>query len=93
MIGKWYAHLLSIFLSYPSNNGLQNIHCIGDRANKIVLDILEGLLATADARERRPRIEHAQIMQPGDLERAGKLGGIHIYATRGFQHSLHRSDY
>ncbi|KAF7971972.1 hypothetical protein HWV62_19371 [Athelia sp. TMB] len=53
-----------------------NIHCIGDRANKIVLDIFEDLLGTTSAIERRPRIEHAQIMQPSDLERAGRLGVI-----------------
>lgn len=53
---------------------IKNIHCIGDRANKIVLDILEQF----DEKERaarRPRIEHAQIMRMMDIERAGKLGG------------------
>ncbi|KAI0920404.1 hypothetical protein AcW1_002156 [Taiwanofungus camphoratus] len=55
-----------------------NIHCIGDRANKAVLDIFEGLLANSSrtAEERRPRIEHAQIMRPEDLKRAGRLGVI-----------------
>ncbi|TFK48313.1 hypothetical protein OE88DRAFT_1635135 [Heliocybe sulcata] len=53
-----------------------NIHCIGDRANKIVLDIFEEVLrdGRGNATERRPRIEHAQIMQMSDLERTGKLG-------------------
>ncbi|KAL6308903.1 amidohydrolase family-domain-containing protein [Sparassis latifolia] len=55
-----------------------NIHCIGDRANKAVLDIFEGLLGndTEQAHARRPRIEHAQIMRVGDIERAGRLGVI-----------------
>ncbi|KAI0077692.1 hypothetical protein K474DRAFT_1661475 [Panus rudis PR-1116 ss-1] len=61
-----------------------NIHCIGDRANKVVLDIYEKVLTDADnesipavvADTRRPRIEHAQIMRVDDLERAGKLGVI-----------------
>ncbi|EED78577.1 predicted protein [Postia placenta Mad-698-R] len=53
-----------------------NIHCIGDRANKAVLDIFEALLHndTKVADKRRPRIEHAQIMRMEDLERAGRLG-------------------
>ncbi|KAI0718483.1 amidohydrolase family-domain-containing protein [Fomitopsis betulina] len=55
-----------------------NIHCIGDRANKAVLDVFESLLQgnASAARVRRPRIEHAQIMRPADLQRAGRLGVI-----------------
>ncbi|CAL1698062.1 unnamed protein product [Somion occarium] len=59
-----------------------NIHCIGDRANKFVLDIYERLLWNTSlpsdtiASQRRPRIEHAQIMRVEDLERAGRLGVI-----------------
>ncbi|KZT68098.1 hypothetical protein DAEQUDRAFT_790892 [Daedalea quercina L-15889] len=53
-----------------------NIHCIGDRANKAVLDIFESFMeSNGTAKERRPRIEHAQIMRHEDLKRAGKLGG------------------
>ena len=60
---------------------VQNTHAIGDRANKIVLDIYEGVLARANETggrgvdEWRPRIEHAQIMTQADLERVGRLGG------------------
>lgn len=58
------------------------MHCIGDRANKIVLDIFEELLAprftdlwrSGVRKDLRPRIEHAQILQPADLERIGRLG-------------------
>ncbi|KAG6370706.1 amidohydrolase 3 [Boletus reticuloceps] len=53
-----------------------NIHCIGDRANHIVLDIFEDILSRSEhgsAAKRRPRIEHAQIMTLDDLERAGRL--------------------
>lgn len=63
-----------------------NIHCIGDRANKVVLDIFERILAAESAKtgeslhsvaaRRRPRIEHAQIMRPEDLDRMGALGII-----------------
>ncbi|KAF8999779.1 amidohydrolase family-domain-containing protein [Cyathus striatus] len=55
-----------------------NIHCIGDRANRAVLDIYEEILTKdgANATEWRPRIEHAQIIDLEDLERVGKLGVI-----------------
>ncbi|KAJ7209692.1 amidohydrolase family-domain-containing protein [Mycena pura] len=59
-----------------------NVHCIGDRANEVVLDVFEKILAEearsgdADVAAFRPRIEHAQILQPADLERIGRLGVI-----------------
>ncbi|KAH8112103.1 amidohydrolase family-domain-containing protein [Phellopilus nigrolimitatus] len=59
------------------DDGFQvNIHCIGDWANNVVLDIFEDLLRGANVTDRRPRIEHAQIMVPADLERIGRLGVI-----------------
>ncbi|PIL25921.1 hypothetical protein GSI_11674 [Ganoderma sinense ZZ0214-1] len=57
-----------------------SIHAIGDRANKAVLDTFEsigkGLRDAEEVANRRPRIEHAQIMRVEDLERAGTLGVI-----------------
>jgi len=55
-----------------------NIHAIGDHANEVVLDIFEDILRKpgADVNIWRPRIEHAQILQPSDLERIGRLGVI-----------------
>ena len=55
----------------------QNVHCIGDRANHVILDIYERILTTGggNVTEWRPRIEHAQIFAPADLVRIGKLGG------------------
>ena len=55
----------------------QNIHCIGDRANKIVLDAFEDVInrTGVDLETWRPRIEHAQIMQLSDIDRLGRLGG------------------
>jgi predicted amidohydrolase YtcJ len=58
------------------------VHCIGDRANEVVLDAFENILAeearngNVDITAFRPRIEHAQILQPADLKRIGKLGGM-----------------
>lgn len=71
-----------MFAAY-SDARFQNIHCIGDRANKEVLDILEAQLSLKDADgnlkydvvEARPRVEHAQIFEKHDLkERIGRLG-------------------
>lgn len=66
-------------------NGPQNIHCIGDRANKVVLDIFEEIIQSksVNVTDWRPRIEHAQIMQLSDLERSGRLGGAYFWLCQG----------
>lgn len=61
------------------DRGLQLcVHAIGDRGNRLVLDIFEQTFA--DARERlrseRWRIEHCQIVSPDDFMRFKDLGII-----------------
>ena len=51
------------------------VHAIGDAANDEVLDAIEDLNATYKG-DRRWRIEHAQIVDPVDIARFGKLGVI-----------------
>jgi len=52
-------------------------HAIGDRANRVALDIYEEALATVpDGRDRRWRVEHAQHLAPEDITRFGELGVI-----------------
>ncbi len=54
-------------------------HAIGDRANRLTLDRYEALLrgsAEGGGADRRPRIEHAQILAPSDIARFGALGVI-----------------
>ena len=51
------------------------MHCIGDRANRVVLDAMELALTKYGPADRRLRIEHAQIMTEDDLARAVRLGG------------------
>ncbi|KAI0776794.1 amidohydrolase family-domain-containing protein [Trametes elegans] len=55
-----------------------NVHAIGDRANKAVLDALSSVAEVqgglGSVAEKRPRIEHAQIMRQEDLQRSGELG-------------------
>jgi predicted amidohydrolase YtcJ len=65
------------------------IHAIGDRANRMVLDIYEKAFAERpDAKDLRFRIEHAQILDAADIPRFGKLGvlasmqGIHCPSDR-----------
>jgi predicted amidohydrolase YtcJ len=52
------------------------VHAIGDRANALVLDIFEWLLATRGPRDRRPRIEHVQVVRAEDKARFKPLGVI-----------------
>jgi hypothetical protein len=64
-------------------------HAIGDRANRIVLDVYERALAEhPEAKDPRFRVEHAQILAASDIPRFGRLGvlaamqGIHCPSDR-----------
>jgi predicted amidohydrolase YtcJ len=48
-------------------------HAIGDRANRVALDVFEAVEKANGPRDRRDRIEHAQIVAPEDLPRFAKL--------------------
>jgi predicted amidohydrolase YtcJ len=52
------------------------VHAIGDRANSLVLDAFEKAAAANPPRERRFRIEHAQVVRKQDLARYKRLGVI-----------------
>jgi predicted amidohydrolase YtcJ len=53
------------------------IHAIGDRANREALDVFASVsAATPDAKNTRPRIEHAQVVSPDDWPRFAQLGVI-----------------
>jgi predicted amidohydrolase YtcJ len=52
------------------------VHAIGDRANSLVLDAFEAALRANGTRERRFRIEHAQVVRKADLARYRRLGVI-----------------
>jgi len=53
-----------------------NIHAIGDRANRTVLDIYADALREVPAADHRFRIEHAQILSYQDIPRFAELGVI-----------------
>ncbi len=48
-------------------------HAIGDKANHVALDVFDSLVRVNPARDRRDRIEHAQVVAPEDLPRFGRL--------------------
>jgi predicted amidohydrolase YtcJ len=50
-----------------------NFHAIGDRANRVALDLFEAVAKANGPRDRRDRIEHAQVVAPEDLPRFAKL--------------------
>ncbi len=53
-----------------------NVHAIGDRANRIVLDEFEQALRERPSADHRFRVEHAQIIHPDDIPRFAQLGVI-----------------
>jgi len=67
------------------------VHAIGDRANRVVLDIYEGIMAQhPDKKDIRWRIEHAQHLSPDDIPRFAKnkiiasMQGIHCTSDAPF---------
>jgi predicted amidohydrolase YtcJ len=53
------------------NNFIMATHCIGDGANRFILDTYGNFLKGKN--DRRWRIEHAQIVHPDDFEKFGRF--------------------
>jgi len=53
-----------------------NVHAIGDRANRLVLDQFEAALQEVPVADHRFRIEHAQILHHQDIPRFAQLDVI-----------------
>jgi predicted amidohydrolase YtcJ len=53
-----------------------NFHAIGDRANRVSLDAFAAARAANGPRDRRDRIEHAQVVAADDFARFADLGVI-----------------
>ena len=53
-----------------------NFHAIGDRANRVALDAFAAVRAANGPRDRRDRVEHAQVVAPEDFARFAQLGVI-----------------
>ena len=58
-------------------NGFQlNVHAIGDRANRLVLDAFEAALTQVPTADHRFRVEHVQLLNYADVPRFAKLDVI-----------------
>jgi predicted amidohydrolase YtcJ len=53
-------------------------HAIGDRANRIALDVFAAVAKANGPRDRRDRVEHAQVVAPMDFARFAEL---HVIAS------------
>ncbi|HEV3252774.1 MAG TPA: amidohydrolase [Candidatus Acidoferrales bacterium] len=51
-------------------------HAIGDRANRVALDTFAAVRVANGERDRRDRVEHAQVVAAGDIERFAALDVI-----------------
>jgi predicted amidohydrolase YtcJ len=60
------------------------VHAIGDQANRDALDGFEAARDAWEPRGLRQRIEHAQLLAPGDAERYARLG---VTASVQFSHA------
>lgn len=61
-------------------------HAIGDKANRLALNTYESIVRVNAPRDRRDRIEHAQVVAPEDMPRFGEL---HIIASMQPSHETH----
>jgi predicted amidohydrolase YtcJ len=70
------AHL-ERWAEYGLRHGFQvNVHAIGDRGNRNVLDAFEAALKAVPKADHRFRIEHAQVLSHQDIPRFAQLGVI-----------------
>jgi predicted amidohydrolase YtcJ len=53
-----------------------NVHAIGDRGNRVVLDAFEAALRDVPSADHRFRVEHAQILHHDDIPRFAQLDVI-----------------
>jgi predicted amidohydrolase YtcJ len=51
-------------------------HAIGDRANHVALNVFDAVRAANGSRDRRDRVEHAQVVAPSDFARFASLDVI-----------------
>lgn len=93
LLEPYADHDTSGFLTYKEEDlmpmltealkkGIQvETHAIGDRANRVILDLYEKAFKAVPpdqrkVRDPRWRVEHAQILNPEDISRFAKLGVI-----------------
>jgi predicted amidohydrolase YtcJ len=68
---------LRSWIGAADSAGLQvAVHAIGERANRLILDIYDSVARAHGQRDRRFRVEHAQHLRPEDVPRFGRDGII-----------------
>jgi len=68
---------IEAWAEWALRHGFQvNVHAIGDRGNRVVLDAFDSALRKIPTANHRFRIEHAQLLSPQDIPRFAKLGVI-----------------
>jgi predicted amidohydrolase YtcJ len=68
---------LRAWVGAADSAGLQVVvHAIGERANGVLLDIFDSVTKAHGARDRRFRVEHAQHLRRGDIQRLARSGVI-----------------
>src|SRR5262249_54776541 len=75
------AELLPMFVDALKKGIQVETHAIGDRANRVILDLYEKAFASVPEQQRkiaqpRWRVEHAQIVNPTDIPRFASMGVI-----------------
>ncbi|MDQ3082048.1 MAG: amidohydrolase, partial [Gemmatimonadota bacterium] len=70
------AHIQRVATAALRRGFQVNVHAIGDRGNRIVLDAVDAALRTVPVAGHRFRIEHAQVIAPSDIPRFAALGVI-----------------
>jgi predicted amidohydrolase YtcJ len=74
---EWEPDQLDPFVAEADSRGWQlEIHAIGDRAIRTVLDAYERAAADNPARDRRHRVEHVETIDSTDIPRFAKLGVV-----------------
>ncbi len=87
LVGDMYPEgIMEERLRKAEAQGLQvAIHAIGDKANRMILDIFEKIAGEYGDRDRRWRVEHAQHLLPDDIPRFGRS---HILASMQPYHAV-----
>jgi predicted amidohydrolase YtcJ len=65
--------LTALAIERDKANFQLNFHAIGDRANRVALDAFEAAARANGPRDRRDRIEHAQVVAPAEFARFARL--------------------
>ncbi|CAN5754881.1 amidohydrolase [soil metagenome] len=73
---EWTPKLRSDIMAADKAGWQVAIHAIGEKPNRIALDIFEEAVKLNGRRDRRFRLEHAEGVSDADLARLGKLGVI-----------------